>query len=57
VFATQVNPDLPIRFKLGAKLNTEYDYSTFFGGTEVNYCTYKSLAEEEAEAETTAEKQ
>lgn len=37
------NPDLPERFRLGARLN-EWDESTFYGGNERGYTDYASLA-------------
>lgn len=36
------NPDLPLRFKLNATLNTP-DRSTFYGGTEKGYLDYPAL--------------
>lgn len=38
------NPDLPLRFKLGAELN-HYDRSTFYGGGAVGYTDYPFLKE------------
>ncbi|MFG0328490.1 MAG: alkene reductase [Phycisphaerales bacterium] len=40
------NPDLPTRFRLGAKLN-EWDESTFYGGDEKGYIDYPFLDTEE----------
>jgi N-ethylmaleimide reductase len=37
------NPDLPQRFAVGAALNP-YDRSTFYGGSEVGYTDYPTLA-------------
>ncbi len=37
------NPDLPLRFRLGASLN-QPDPSSFFGGTERGYTDYPALA-------------
>jgi N-ethylmaleimide reductase len=37
------NPDLPQRFAVGARLNP-YDRSTFYGGSEVGYTDYPTLA-------------
>lgn len=36
------NPDLPVRLRLGAKLNTP-DHATFYGGTEKGYIDYPTL--------------
>lgn len=41
------NPDLPLRFELGAPLN-EPDASTFYGGDEHGYIDYPALALETA---------
>jgi len=41
------NPDLPERFRHGARLN-EWDDSTFYGGDERGYIDYPSLAEQPA---------
>src|SRR5499433_3317747 len=40
------NPDLPRRFKLGAKLNA-YDRSTFYGGGAAGYTDYPALEKSE----------
>lgn len=37
------NPDLPERFRVGAKMN-EPETSTFYGGAEVGYTDYPSMA-------------
>ena len=41
------NPDLPLRFKLNAPLNTP-DPNSFYGGTEKGYVDYPALAAESA---------
>jgi len=40
------NPDLPRRFKLGAKLNP-YNRSTFYGGGAAGYTDYPALEKSE----------
>ncbi|HML28175.1 MAG TPA: alkene reductase, partial [Hyphomicrobium sp.] len=41
------NPDLPLRFKLNAPLNTP-DPETFYGGTEKGYVDYPALESQSA---------
>ncbi len=43
------NPDLPLRFKLGAALNTP-DPASFYGGTDKGYIDYPALEPERARA-------
>ncbi|KJE95285.1 NADH:flavin oxidoreductase/NADH oxidase [Capsaspora owczarzaki ATCC 30864] len=43
------NPDLPVRYLLGAELNP-YDRSTFYGGNEKGYTDYPFLTREQATA-------
>lgn len=43
------NPDLPVRFRLGAELNP-YDRTTFYGGGAAGYIDYPSLESQGATA-------
>jgi N-ethylmaleimide reductase len=43
------NPDLPLRFRIGAELN-EADRATFFGGDAAGYIDYPSLSQTEETA-------